>query len=68
MNLYDQVQELKRENDSLNRRIEELEKIVSNIKGKPIIQGYIGQIFTLNSSLNVVELLKRIKILEDEVL
>lgn len=68
MNLYDQMQELKRENDSLNKRIEELEKTVSNIKGKPIIQGYVGQALTLNSSINVVELLKRIKVLEDEVL
>lgn len=64
MSLYDEVQELKKENEALKRRVEDIEKKVLNITGSPIIVGYQGMKLTLNDSLDAVEVKGRLKVVE----
>lgn len=59
-NIHEKIVALEKENNRLIDRIISIENSVSNIKGSPIIQGYVGQSLTLNKSLNVIEVLKRI--------
>jgi predicted ATP-grasp superfamily ATP-dependent carboligase len=67
MGLAEDVKALRDMAAEINRRLGEVEKTVSGIKGQPAIQGYVGQKLDLNVSLNVSEINKRITAAEARI-
>jgi hypothetical protein len=61
MDLKAQVQQLVEKNQELKVKLDALERRTEGLTGNPLIQGYAGMRLTLNASLNVLELIKRMQ-------
>lgn len=68
IDLRPQIKEIDDKLAEIKRRVDQLDRKTLNVTGDPIIQGYAGMRLTLNASLNVLELIKRMRDLSDAAL
>jgi hypothetical protein len=63
---HDEYQKQKQRIKTLEDKLEKHDIFLKNCRGSPTMVGYQGKKIDLNDNLNVVELLKRITILESK--